>query len=181
MVLCEWYKEHEGRDNMPVALHMDAAKKKFESISRLLPSRRLAFLRELAKRDKFASFLGLSHRAGLRTDGKCQEVEGLYWKKWEVRSETKPGSFCSKQWPSPRAEGWRELGWEAHWAGSTQPGRWFIKATKKEKNSMQFSELTKSKYRVICAHPSKHQAALRRGRDHEYFSLSCVSQCLVES
>lgn len=54
------------------------------------------------------------------------------------------------------------------------------KATKKEKNSMQFSELTRSKYKVISAHPSKHQTALRRGRDYEYFSQSCVSQCLVE-
>lgn len=86
------------------------------------------------KRDKFASFLGLSHRAWPRTDGKCQEMEGLYLKKKrEARSETKPGSFCSKQWSSPGAEGWRELGWEARWAGSTQPGRWFIKQRRRKK------------------------------------------------
>lgn len=98
------------------------------------PAEGWLFWENYRKRDKFASFLGLSHRAWPRTDGKCQEMEGLYLKKKkEARSETKPGSFCSKQWSSPGAEGWRELGWEARWAGSTQPGRWFIKQRRRKK------------------------------------------------
>lgn len=56
VVLCEWYREHEGRDNVPVVLHMDTAEKKFESISGLLPSRRLAFLRELPKKRQICKF-----------------------------------------------------------------------------------------------------------------------------
>lgn len=41
---------------MPVVLHMDTAEKKFESISGLLPSRRLAFLRELPKKRQICKF-----------------------------------------------------------------------------------------------------------------------------
>lgn len=99
------------------------------------------YLKELETKLQVSLATATKYNWGQKESAKKWKVYIYIYKKRDVRSEINPVVCCRRQRSFPKAEGWIELHWETYWARSAWPGRGFIKAMKRGKKSMQFSDL----------------------------------------